>query len=107
MTNEHSSIVSIFGSNVKTYRKRLKMTQEQLAEKTGITVKYISNIECSISFPSAPVIVAIAKALGVPEYKLFMPEDVKSDENEDSYISKTVLRREIQKLTKTLLNDLK
>ena len=107
MTNENSSIVAIFGSNVKTNRKRLKMTQEQLAEKTGVTVKYISNIECSISFPSATVIASIAKALNVPEYSLFTPEDIEMACHDDSYISKDALRREISKLTKSLLNELK
>ena len=107
MTNENSSIVAIFGSNVKTYRKRQKMTQEQLAEKTGVTVKYISNIECSISFPSAPVIASIAKALNVPEYSLFTPEEVEMSCHDGSYISKDALRREITKLTNSLLNELK
>ena len=105
MTNEKSSIVAIFGSNVKTYRKRQKMTQEQLAEKSGITVKYVSNIECAISFPSPSVIAAIAKALAVPEYKLFVPEDIKLDNSDDSFISKAVLRREIYKHVKSLLNE--
>ena len=107
MTNENSSIIAIFGSNVKTYRKRQKMTQEQLAEKTGVTVKYISNIECSISFPSAPVIASIAKALNVPEYRLFTPEEVEMSSHDGSYISKDALRREITRLTNRLLNELK
>ena len=106
MTNEKSSIVAIIGSNVKTYRRRLKMTQEQLAEKSGITVKYVSNIECAISFPSSSVIAAIAKALTVPEYKLFVPEDIKQEQHDASYISKDVLKREIEKLVKNLLNEL-
>ena len=107
MTNETSSIVEIFASNVKTYRKQRKMTQEQLAEKCGITVKYISNIECSLSFPSAPVIAALAKTLEIPEYRLFVPEDAKPENYDDTYISKTVLKREIDKLVKILLNELK
>ena len=106
MTNEKSSIVSIFGSNVKTCRKRLKMTQEQLAEKSGITVKYVSNIECAISFPSSSVIAAVAKALDIPEYKLFVPEDIKQENYDDSFISKAVLKREIDKHVKSLLNEL-
>ena len=106
MTNENSGIVTIFGKNVKTYRKKLKMTQEQLAEKCGITVKYISNIECAISFPSAPVIASLAKALNVPECRLFVPEDIKQENYDDTYISKTVLKRELNKLVKSLLNEL-
>lgn len=82
------------------------MTQEQLAEKSGVTVKYISDIECSISFPSASVISAIAKALGIPEYKLFVPEDIKHETYDDTYISKSVLRREVDKLVKNLMNEL-
>ena len=106
MTNENSSIVAIFASNLKTYRRQFKMTQEQLAEKTGLTVKYISNIECAISFPSASVIASIAKALSIPQYKLFIPDNSKHDDKSDTYISKDAMKREINKLFSELLNQL-
>ncbi len=82
------------------------MTQVQLAEKTGLTVKYISNIECSVSFPSASVIASIAKALSIPQYRLFIPDNPKQDDKSDAYISKDVMKREINKLFSELLSQL-
>ena len=34
-----------FGKILKAYRKKAKITQEELAEKLGISLKYISRIE--------------------------------------------------------------
>lgn len=106
MTNEKSSIVAIFGANLKTCRKKAGLTQEQLAEKAGVTVKYISNIECQISFPSAQVISSLSNALGIPEFKLFLPENLKQDSDDEYYISKTVLKKEINNLVKALYGKL-
>ena len=35
-----------FGTNIKVARLNKKMTQESLAEKCDVSVKYISNLEC-------------------------------------------------------------
>ena len=34
-----------FGKILRSYRKKAKITQEELAEKLGISLKYISRIE--------------------------------------------------------------
>lgn len=36
---------SIFSNNVKVYRKKLEMTQENLAEKAELSISYIKQIE--------------------------------------------------------------
>lgn len=36
---------SIFSNNVKAYRKKLQMTQENLAEKAELSISYIKQIE--------------------------------------------------------------
>ena len=40
-----SDIDKHFGKVLRTYRKKAKITQEDLAEKLGISLKYISRIE--------------------------------------------------------------
>ena len=39
------------GKRVKECRERLGITQEELAEKTGLTTNYISTVERGMSFP--------------------------------------------------------
>lgn len=39
------------GKRVKQARERLGITQEDLAEKTGLTTNYISTVERGMSFP--------------------------------------------------------
>ena len=65
MTNENSSIVAIFGSNVKTYRKRLKMTQEQLAEKMNVSIQMISNLERGNKAIKIENLIKLCEILGV------------------------------------------
>jgi len=45
-------IKTIFGANIKHYRKKLRISQEQLAEKLDITQKHLSSIETGANFVS-------------------------------------------------------
>ena len=64
----------IFKRNLKYYRKKKGLTQEQLAELVNCNPKYISEIESRNKFPSAEVIDALALALEVPVSQLFADE---------------------------------
>jgi DNA-binding XRE family transcriptional regulator len=55
----------ILGDAVRTQRKRLKMTQEKLAEKTGLSVIFLSLLENGHRTVSVDALLRIAKALGV------------------------------------------
>ena len=59
------------GWNVAHYRRRLRLTQEQLAEMVGIDRTHVSNIELANAGASLDVVFRIADALEVPVYKLF------------------------------------
>lgn len=60
------------GAQIRKLRKNRKYTQEQFAEMVGIDTKNISKIENGINYPSAQTLSAIAKALEVEEYELFL-----------------------------------
>ena len=60
-----------FGKNVKDARLKLKLTQEQLAEKIGISAKSLSQIELGNNFVSAENLEAICNALKIYPKKLF------------------------------------
>lgn len=68
------AIREIFKRNLKYYRRKKGLTQEQLAELINCNPKYISGIESRNKFPSAEVIDALALALEVPASQLFAEE---------------------------------
>lgn len=60
------------GQRIQYLRKQQKLTQEALAELVGIDPKNISKIENGNNYPSAETITAIASALNVNIYELFV-----------------------------------
>ena len=55
----------IFKNNVKFYRKKLKLSQEKLAELSDLSTNYIGLIERNVDTPSLSAIIDIANELGV------------------------------------------
>lgn len=93
MTNETSRSVEILGCNIKKLRKQKSITQEQLAESIGKTAKYLSLLERSLAFPSADTLDSIAKALCVPVFRLFLPDQFQS--SDDNKLPKSFLKKEL------------
>ncbi len=54
---------SLIGKRIKKCRKRMRLTQEQVAEYAEISGQHMSNIERAISIPSTEVIIKLAAAL--------------------------------------------
>lgn len=61
----------ILALNIRIERVRNGLTQEALAELSGISTKHITKIENSKVTPSAYLVYKIAKALNVSVDKLF------------------------------------
>ena len=63
-----------FRENIIYYRKKLKLTQEELAEKSDLSISYIKQIESNKEYKnvSLTVILKLSKALGVSVDKLFI-----------------------------------
>lgn len=57
--------LNLFGMRIKELRTDRKLSQEQLAEKAGISSKYMSRIEMGQHFPSIDILTKLAKALAV------------------------------------------
>lgn len=53
------------GQRVRKYRKAYGLSQEQLAEKIGISTTHMSHIETGNTKLSLPVLVALSQALDV------------------------------------------
>ena len=61
----------IFKENLKYWRNKANLTQEQLSEKIGYGTGYISEIESRNMFPKPETIDAIAVALNITPAQLF------------------------------------
>ncbi|MFI5128770.1 MAG: helix-turn-helix domain-containing protein [Chitinophagales bacterium] len=65
MLTDNDSVRLIFGLKVKALRQEKALSYQQLAEKTGMSLSYVHDIETGKKFPKADKILALAKALGV------------------------------------------
>ena len=72
MSNAQKQIKAILVRNIKKYRDKAGLTQEQAAERAGITYKYWQRLEMTsqIDLPSLPVLFKVAKALKISPSKL-------------------------------------
>lgn len=66
------SLRKVFTDNIKFYRKKAHVSQQQLAEKCGMATNYLSEIETGKKFPSVDMIEVLAKELAIPAYLLFL-----------------------------------
>ncbi|MBR1461709.1 helix-turn-helix transcriptional regulator [bacterium] len=53
----------MLGANIKQRRKALQMTQQELADKIGISLNFMGKIEVAFSRPSLDTLIMIAEAL--------------------------------------------
>ena len=53
----------IMGDREKELRKKRRLTQEQLAEKIGVSLQYVSEIERGLSMPSMQVFLKLLEVL--------------------------------------------
>lgn len=58
-------------NKVKQYRKAARMTQSQLADRSGVSRQTISDIETGKHDPTISVALLLARALGVKVDNLF------------------------------------
>jgi len=60
------------GQRIRKYRKQMNLSQEELAEKIGISTTHMSHIETGSTKLSLPVLVELAENLKVKtDYLLF------------------------------------
>ncbi len=73
------------GDEIRKKRKKLKITQTELAEKTGVCRNYISDLENNRYMPSVKTLAKISKVLNLDiNFLVEMSEiqDIKSKEGE-------------------------
>lgn len=67
-------IVKIFADNVRKYRTKLGVSQEDFADMCGLHRTHISAVECCRCNVTIKNAQKIADTLGIDVYKLFLEE---------------------------------
>jgi transcriptional regulator with XRE-family HTH domain len=70
-----TGIREILARNFKVNRRKLGLTQEQLAEKADVSTHYIAMIETCNKYPKPEMLERLAKALEVEPHQLFSVSD--------------------------------
>ena len=58
-----TNLKKVLAANIKAYRKKMGLSQAQLAEKVGIATRYLAVIETCKSFPTPEMLERIAEGL--------------------------------------------
>lgn len=70
-TSEEADFLKNVGFRIQFFRKKNGLSQNELAEKSGLSYSTISHIESTSSYPMSMLSLhRIAKALGVEPYQL-------------------------------------
>ena len=70
-----SHLRKIFGTNVRFYRYKLKMTKQELADAAAVSIATIYNIEKGINSTHLDIVDAICKVLGVKVSHMVTDQD--------------------------------
>ena len=76
MNRKPEEIRRVLAQNIKNRRENLGLTQEQLAELTGLSVQTINTIEGCRMWISDKSITRLARALNVEIFQLFMSHNL-------------------------------
>lgn len=74
-----SELREYLSSNIKRYRKRLFLTQEKLAERTGLSAQTINDIEGCRTWVSDKSLIKIADSLRTTPAELLLPNQIENE----------------------------
>lgn len=72
-----------FGTQLRHIREKQGYTREQLADRVGISVRYVASMELNNRLPSMEVILLLVQALGCTTDDLLMPESATAKSSAD------------------------
>ena len=85
----------MIGENIRAYRKKHDLTQEELAERLGVTYQSVSRWENGATYPDLELLPAIAQALSVTADELLGMPEVEKEKRATETLDE--LRRECMK----------
>jgi len=70
-----TEVRAVLAKNIKAFRGRRNWSQADLAEKSGLSIVYLSDIERGNKWPYLDTLVKIAGTFNVDVYELLKPEN--------------------------------
>jgi transcriptional regulator with XRE-family HTH domain len=92
-------IKAALGKNIKYLRSQRQFSQALLAEKAGISITFLSNIERGLKYPQPAVLSKISESLAVETYELFK---IKSKPNFSPIIIPNDRKKLLDRLSKVM-----
>jgi len=71
-----ATLLLYVAANVRRLRDKRGLTQEALAERAGLALRYLQDVEAAKSNISLSVLLGIADGLGVPPRDLLRPAEM-------------------------------
>ncbi len=97
------SVNDSMAANLKRFREKQKLTQEQLAELAGCSKNHLSALERGKKFPGAALIDKFCKILDIKPYQLLLDEsDIQKHFKRDTiieYVMESINPDYLKKLT--------
>jgi transcriptional regulator with XRE-family HTH domain len=106
MENQAGGIKALFGSRLKTYRKKANLSQEELAEKTGVTVKHLSSLERGKCFVSARLLEQLAEVLRIPPAAFFCKDNEQVVNRAFLLLMQQEMMNKLSESSKTIAEDM-
>ncbi|MBQ9283367.1 MAG: helix-turn-helix domain-containing protein [Treponema sp.] len=100
-SEEIKDLRKTLSDNIRSYRKELHLTQEQLAENADISFSYLADIEHCKTWISDKTLLKLAKALHKQPFELLIvqkPENGKTD----LHLISDIIYEEKKELVKTV-----
>ena len=83
------------GEKLKTIRKEKGLTLQQLADETGLSIGFLSNLERDLSSPTVSALHKICEVLGTEMFTVLRPSPdggivVRKDERRETFYSRAL-----------------
>lgn len=101
------NIRKIFGENVKFYRKKRGLSQEQLAELLEISTNHLSVIETGTKFVTYKLLEKIVQELKVLPASLFYCSEIAEKDNSNINKINTIIAEELSATNLKIQNRLR
>src|SRR5256885_412005 len=88
-----TSRVGSIGEYIREQRQRAKVSLRQLADATGVSNPYLSQIERGLRKPSAEILQQIARGLRISAEALYVRAGILDDQESDTDVKRSEERR--------------
>jgi transcriptional regulator with XRE-family HTH domain len=95
-------IKRILGNNIRLHRKKLNLTQEELAEKLEVSSTHLARLEAGAKFASPELIAKLAETFSISPAFLFITSELKP--SDDIYFNRIeeIINNEVEILKKRI-----